>query len=191
MACENEPRPRFAEPKRPLFENPPPYAPCPPTPPLWPPPPPLPPCAPPPAAELAPPPPLEVDVLAATAPLDAPSTMTTMRSDRCGRIKHLEILVQPQALNLTPGIARFDARHINNRFSPISWNLVIGGHSTGARALYTWFQDRESDHSEPEISSTCRVFCCGLERPGRRRRSWDSRDPSERIAAPGGGNINE
>jgi hypothetical protein len=95
-ACVNEPRPRFAEPKRPLLENPPPDTACPPTPPLWPPPPPPPPCAPPPPVELAPPPPPEDDVLAAMAALDAPSAMTTMRSDRCGRIKHLEMPVQPQ-----------------------------------------------------------------------------------------------
>jgi hypothetical protein len=38
-------------------------------------------------------------------------------------------------------------------------------------------RDRGFDHSEPEISITCRVFGCGFGRPRRRPRSGDFRDP--------------
>ena len=47
------------------------------------------------------------------------------------------------------------------------------------------------DHSEPEISITCRVFGCGFEYPGAGTRSWDSLGPSQKTAVRGGRNINE
>jgi hypothetical protein len=149
-ACVNAPRPRFAEPKRPLLENPPPDTACPPTPPPWPPPPPPPPCAPPPAAELPPPPPLEVDVVAAMAALDAPSAMTTMRSDRCGRIKHLDKLVSTsRPLKLTPGSTRFEARNINDGFAQIFAALGIVAIATGAHASCIRHREGELGNSEP------------------------------------------
>lgn len=149
-ACVNEPRPRFAEPKRPLLENPPPDTACPPTPPLWPPPPSPPPCAPPPAAVLPPPPPLVVDVLAAMAALDAPSAMTMMRSDRCGRIKHLDMRVSTsRPVKLTPGITRFEGRYINSGFARISPVLGIVAIATGARASCIRHCEGKLKNSEP------------------------------------------
>ena len=96
-ACVNRPRPRFADPKRPLFENPPPDTACPPPPPPRPPP--------------------HHRLRARLAPtgswrrpcgsrcacrngllLDAPSAIDDDEglTEGAGRIKHLEILVQPQ-----------------------------------------------------------------------------------------------
>jgi hypothetical protein len=94
-------------------------------------------------------------------------------------------------LKLTPGIARFEARYINDGFARIFPVRESSAIAVGARAPRIRHRDREFELLEPGISIAYRARCSGFERRLHRGHPWDCGDSSKGSLQHDDGNINK